>query len=139
MPADTGAVVRKVDGWEYVAQGVVSTVSPNRGQFGTLVTISGTNLRSGANRVQQVTLAGKEAVIRNESNTQVIVVASAGPSGGLLGDVVLTSSSGSFVSLRDSFTYVQAGDIDSVLPFRGQVNTIVTITCPLYTSYAAAE
>ena len=128
MIADTGAVVRLLNGWEYVAQGVIAAVTPSSGQFGTRVTITGTNLLSGGARVQQVTLAGKDAVVVSENNTHIVVTATAGPGGDVTGDVVVTSNTASVVTLVGGWRYINQGDIDSISPSSGQVGTIVTIS-----------
>lgn len=78
LVADSGAVVTLANAWDYVEPTAIASATPQSGQIGTLVTIAGSNLRAGAERVTVVSLAGREAKIHNESNTQIIVEASLG-------------------------------------------------------------
>ena len=51
---------------------------PSSGQFGTLVTINGTNLLCGADAIFSVTLAGAVATIVSENITTIVLMAPAG-------------------------------------------------------------
>ena len=48
---DTGATVTEAGAWTYVAAGTVTSVTPNKGQYATRVTISGSNLFGGGTNV----------------------------------------------------------------------------------------
>ena len=55
--AETGAIVQRADAWTYNGRGRIQQVSPNSGQYGTLVTLQGVNLIDFSG-VAEVTLAG---------------------------------------------------------------------------------
>ena len=74
VTADTGAVVTAGAVWQYVAVGVISSVTPDSGQLYTKVTLVGTDLFAGGTGLIGVTLAGKEIdELKNESSTKVVV------------------------------------------------------------------
>jgi len=102
-------------------------VSPARGQLNTVVTIVGTELFGQGLYLVNVTLAGVAAQIVNQSNTEVIVIASASD-GTNVGTVELTSDTGAVVSVSDAWKYVNVGDVTGVSPNNGQLNTLITIT-----------
>ena len=82
----------------------ITGVSPDKGQTGTTVTISG----EGLNAIVAVLLVGVEAQIVAASDTEVIVIAGQQDSG-MVGDVVIVSDSDSEVSFVMGFTYVADG------------------------------
>jgi hypothetical protein len=97
VTADTGATVTAVNGWTYLAQGVIASVTPASGQIGTRVTIRGSNLLGGGSSFLHVRLAGVEVQsITSQSDALVEVVAAAGYAGS--GQIELLSNSGSSVS-----------------------------------------
>ena len=125
----TGAVITKAEGWTYKQAANITSVAPAKASAGALITISGDDLRSGAEGVAKVTLAGVEADIQSENDTHVIVEAGIkDSSASATGDVVLTTSSGSVSKFEDGFTYVTRSDIHAVTPSSGQLGTTVTIT-----------
>ena len=109
----------------YVAEGVVSNVSPNVGQLGTLVTITGERLQASGLGVARVTLAGVEAELLTETDTTVTVEVNSGDA--KTGDVVLTADTEATVTLAGGFTYATAGVVDTVSPSTGQFGTRVEI------------
>jgi hypothetical protein len=111
----------------YTVPGAVTSVSPARGQLNTVVTIVGTELFGQGSYLVNVTLAGVAAQIVNQSNTEVIVIASASD-GTNVGTVELTSDTGAVVSVSDAWKYVNVGDVTGVSPNNGQLNTLITIT-----------
>ena len=111
----------------YTVPGAVTSVSPARGQLNTVVTIVGTELFGQGLYLVNVTLAGVAAQIVNQSNTEVIVIASASD-GTNVGTVELTSDTGAVVSVSNAWKYVNVGDVTGVSPNNGQLNTLITIT-----------
>ena len=124
--ASTGTIIENTGGlWSYLQTGEIDSVSPDEGQDGTTVTISGERLQGGGDEVVAVTLVGVAAEIISESDTEVVV--SAGSSGPGAGHIVLTSNTGAVTSLEGGFTYVEGGSINLLSPSRGQLGTYVAI------------
>ena len=55
---NTGAIVTKQNAFAYTIPGDVDTVTPTSGQFGTRVTLTGSNMLGGSNLPITITLAG---------------------------------------------------------------------------------
>ena len=73
LTADTGAQVTRVNGWTYVRYGTISSVTPSTGQYGTRITLIGTDLTAGASSVQEASIGGVTAFeIESSSPTQVV-------------------------------------------------------------------
>ena len=123
---DTGAVVTRTLGWTYVAVGNIASVSPPTGQFGTLVTIFGTNLLEGGNQIVSAWLNGVAAEkVISSNNTVIVVQAGCSISTGS-GIISLEVDTGPFIN-GSSWSYVTASQILSVTPESGQFGTIVSI------------
>lgn len=126
VEAVSGALTVASNGFQYLTPSVISTVSPNNGRLGTRVTISGLRLRGGGASVSFVSLAGINATISTQTDSQVVVVAGDGlPS---VGDVLVITNTGARTLLRDGFSYGNASIIDSIAPTSGQRGTRVTIS-----------
>jgi mucin-19 len=123
----TGATATLLGGWQYGTEGSIVTVTPSSGQVGTRVTISGTALRGYGGQVVSASLVGVAGIVRNESDTSVIVEAADGPGTNTQGPVVLTADSGAVVTAANSFTYLTPGFITDVSPSSGVAGTVVTI------------
>ena len=127
LVADTGAIVTKVDGFSYLAQQTVEKITPAKGQVGTKVTVTGTALLGGGAKVESVTLAGAAAAsVDEESDTKIVVtVNDSTPAKGV---ILITADTGAFVSSdADSWEYLENGEITSVNPARGQINSAVIL------------
>ena len=124
--SDTGARVVAVAGWEYLENGVISSVTPNLGQEQSEVQIAGARLLGGGSSASVVTLAGLSATIRSSSATVVEVYAARSPVA-TVGAVVIVADTGAIVTLADGWQYLEPGDITSVSPSSGQEGTEVTI------------
>jgi len=124
--SDTGSRVTANNSWAFITTGTVASVLPSRGQFATIVTISGFSLFGGGSRIASVTLAGVLARIVYNSDSRVIVAADASSVFGQ-GNVELVSDSGATVVGENQWTYVNPGVIQSALPSSGQFGTHVTI------------
>ena len=126
--ANTGARVVAAGGWTPVSAGVISAVTPNNGQGGSRVNITGSNLLGGGSSIVSVSLAGVSvaSIAEGKSNTIVRVVAGVSASSGS-GDVVPVANTGATVTLVGGFTYLTAGSISTVTPSSGQDGTLVEI------------
>ena len=130
--ADTGALVRRLNGFTLLEPGQITTISPTSGQFGTRVTITGTGLLQGSSTINitNVMLAGVVAAIRgNATDTQFTVEAGADSSRSS-GPVVITLLSGAVImsDTNTAFQYLNPGTISSVEPNGGPEGTRVTIS-----------
>ena len=135
LVADTGATTFRIEGFTFLEPGEVFSVSPSQGQFGTTVTISGSNLlQSGSyNHIQSITLAGTEVLeiiqTSNSGNDELVVRANeaqqTSPS-----SVVITLMTGARIISPSgvTFQYLQPGVIETVTPNVGTAGTMVTIT-----------
>src|ERR1019366_6300280 len=114
------------NGFTYIAQPTVSSVSPNSGSTagGTAVTITGTNFVTGATGTFGGTAATSVVVVNSTTNTATTPVGSAGA---VTVTVMVSGQSG---SLTNGYTYVVAPSVSSVSPNSGSVagGTAVTIT-----------
>ena len=126
VTADTGAQVTSSNSWQYLAAGDVTGVSPASGQETTPVTITGTNLRGGADNVVKVTLGGVEADLGDESNTEISVTVQANTNAGS-GDIVLLASSGALITSSGSWTQLEAAKVSGLSPAEGQEGSQITI------------
>jgi hypothetical protein len=128
LTADTAATVTETDGWEYLEDGVVTSVSPANGQRSTTVIIAGERLRGGGASVDSVTLGGVEvATIEGESDTEVVVAAARADATDAAVDVLLTANTGAVVTAEGAWTYLTEGEITVVRPSSGQLGTRVVI------------
>ena len=133
LTANTGAVIRRLNGFTLVQPGEITSVSPMTGQLGTRVTINGSNLLQGttSNNVLAITLAGVPVSnILSAMQTQIIVEAASAASAGAPGQVVVTLTSGARVEspLGITFQYLQPGRVSTVSPNSGPVGTNVLIS-----------
>ena len=129
IETESGAIAESSTVFFYLSEGQILSVTPERGQHQTSVRIRGDRLRGGGSRVHNVTLAGVEATIVSETDSEVLVTAAAlNANRELTGSVVLTADSGASVQRLQGWTYVEPGVITSIFPTVGQYGTRVTIT-----------
>jgi hypothetical protein len=114
-------------GFTYKQQGVIGSVSPDQGQGGTVLTVSGERLLAHGTSVADVTLSGISVSAILSQDNSAIVVRAADSSDAQTGDIVITSNTGSIVVLSDGWKYVAPGEVDTVFPSSGQYGTRVTI------------
>ena len=124
--ASTGATTIGQGLWTYGQASEITGVSPNFGQRGNRVEITGTILQGGGTAVDAVLLAGVEATVIDQSDTALNVIAATATSP-VHGKVVLVADTGATVSLENGWTYEQEGEATSLNPSSGQVGTSVTI------------
>jgi hypothetical protein len=122
---DNGQQVARTNAWTYKPTGTVVEVVPSSGQYGTAVTISGTNLLGYGSEFVEITIGGVAPVVHNSSDTEMELTINANSAG--FGDIVFVSNSGAIVILVRGFEYVAVPAITTVSPGEGQFNTVVTI------------
>eukprot|EP00048_Salpingoeca_helianthica_P009485 m.135995 g.135995 ORF g.135995 m.135995 type:complete len:990 (+) comp14881_c0_seq3:2221-5190(+) len=127
LTADSGAVVRRHNAWQYITAGNVTTVTPSQGQAGTVVEIVGVGLLAGGSRVVSVTLAGIPATIINFTNTVIRVVVNRGSGVQTTGAIVIMAETNAMITAPNAWTYLSEGQIRSVTPSQGQNGAVVTI------------
>ena len=111
----------------YQTEGIIFSVTPNRGRNGTIISLDGENILGGGSMLESVVLAGIEAAIVNQTSSRV-TVRSPMNSNALTGNIVLMSDTNAHVTRIDGWTYIQQGVIDSISPQSGQYGTRVNIT-----------
>ena len=127
--SNTGAIVSIDASWSYSQLGSITAISPNIGQQGVMVTITGTNLLGGSGgRVSNVTLAGVPATVLSSTNMTVMVRAGYSLSAAT-GQVQLTVDSGPVITsmMTTVWSYYNAL-FDSISPSSGVYGTTVTIS-----------
>ena len=71
--ATSASYVEGKNSFTCIEAGVITAVLPAEGQYDTTIVIVGSNLRTGADSVATVTLAGIEATITEKTNSEVIL------------------------------------------------------------------
>lgn len=122
--------------WTYLMPGEVSLVSPTFGQYGTQVTINGTNLTGYGSSIEFVRILGSQTgnvsadryvEFRPISSSASAVsffmplplnISYTGPI-----DIVLESENGALVTGKNAFQYREMGRIEVVSPSQGQGGT----------------
>ena len=145
LEADTGALVESSNNFTFAG---ITSIMPQSGQPGTIVTISGVALLSGFNTATPtVYLNGVQATLMTYSSTSIIVRAANPPapvgSGmmstlddlfGTAGDVSIVVDGNNItnlntfsVSMESAWTYLAPGQITSISPNFGQFQTRIFI------------
>jgi len=136
IESDTGARFYSPEAFTYLEEGYINAIFPASGQYGTKVTISGSQLYGIGSSVDSVEFVGTPVHLVEHENSAVIEVVADHPAGrlgpiptdGLSGAVTITSNTGDIVSTENGWTYLPAGHIYSVYPNSGQLGTRVGIT-----------
>lgn len=132
LTADTGATIRRLNGFTLVQPGEITSVSPGIGQIGTRVTINGRNLLQGTSfgNISSVFLAGIPATILSIASATQIVVQASSATAGTPGQIEVILISGARIISPSSITfqYLQAGRVTAVNPNIGPVGTNVIIS-----------
>jgi hypothetical protein len=74
LVSDSGARVIRIDGWTYVQEGIIESISPAEGQYGTIVTIYGQRLLSGGSGLYQAYIGSIPALDIVSSNDSVVIL-----------------------------------------------------------------
>lgn len=127
ITVDSGAVVTADGTWQFLEEGVIDSLTPASGQYGTVVTIAGERMFGGGASLESVSLLGTDAVIDHgvSSADSIVVTVDAASAG--IGNVVLVADSGAIVTLVDGFEYLEEGAVSLISPNRGQLGTIVHV------------
>lgn len=125
-----GELARLTNGFTYITEGVIIDVTPDSGQQGTVVTVTGDGLLGGGEVIKSATLAGLVTRIINSSNSTVVleVIDNIDSNATFVGDVVLTANSGAVVRQQRAWTAVVPAMISTIQPSNGQFATIVSIS-----------
>ena len=129
--SDTGAYVRRIDRWTYVEPGVITSVDPPEGQFGTRVTITGERLLSGGNSISEVYIGGVAVYEIVSSVNSVVVVRAGEPSSGEAfntTNITLVSNDGGILVSNVTWDYLEQSNITDVSPSNGTGRTNVSVT-----------
>ena len=125
----SGAWIFTTQTFYHFHPGIIASVSPLKGQNGTVVNITGNLLYPHGDSLMIVTLAGVNALIVS-STTSFIQVVATRPSTlkSFNGTIIIQAISGAVLKYEmNNFTYLQEGIIYSVTPSRGQNGTTVKI------------
>ena len=109
------------ESWTYEPPGEIDSVMPAFGQFGTLLTITGTNLLSYGTSLTRATVGGIGAMVVEANETVVRLRAPDGAVG--TAEIVLFADNGAEVRGVDLFEFRERGSISQVLPNMGQLGT----------------
>ena len=127
--SDTGAHVRRINGWEYIQRGVINSITPANGQYGTRIMINGMRLLSGATGISQITIGG--VTIDNIIGNDTVITGEAGSPGNssaFNGTVSIISNDGGILMSNYTWTYNQGGVISNFTPTTGGNNQLINIT-----------
>lgn len=129
LVSDTNAHVRRVDGWTYVQRGTVSSVTPNQGQYGTHVIISGQNLLSGGcgigtARFSDVTF---EVVSVTDTTVMAIVGEPENPIEFTSESISITADLGGVLYVAYNWSFLNQSAIMNLNPPSGLSQEMVTI------------
>ncbi|WP_210462500.1 IPT/TIG domain-containing protein [Rufibacter roseolus] len=98
---------------------VITSVSPNSGSVGTVVTVEGINLKN----IKSITFGGVTATEYDDSNDNSLIIIV--PAGAISGQMIVTTEGGSDES---NFTVITTAPvITSFSPASGPVGTVVTV------------
>jgi len=127
--SNTGARVRRINGWTYVQRGVINSITPPSGQYGTAISIIGERLLSGSTGIPEVTIGGVAVDITASTNT-IINGTVDNPSGddAFNGTVLITSSDGGILMTNFVWVFNQRGVIANFTPTTGGNGEVIYIT-----------
>ena len=114
--------VSLADSWQYLEPGTIEAVQPVFGQFGTRITLTGTNLLGYGSSLREVRIDGSPAEIMSESNSEVVINAPDIETIGFV-NITLEANNGALVSLEGAFEYRPRGVITDLNPPSGQNGT----------------
>ena len=128
--SDSGAYVRRINEWTYAQQGVITTINPSQGQYGTTITVSGERLFSGGDNVEQVLIGGVLAFDITSINESTVRARAGEPGNGaaFAGNVTLISNFGGRLESDVEWSYLNQSAITDVSPPNGTSDTTVTVT-----------
>ena len=127
--SNTGAYVRKTDGWSYVEPGNITSIQPPVGQFGTQITIRGIGLLSGGDSISSVLISNVVSYdVLSSSDTEVVARAGQpNTTDNFTGTVTLVSNFGGKLASSFLWTYLNSSEVTSVSPMVGVGGDEVTV------------
>ena len=130
LTSDTGAQVSLIDSWTYVQIGVISSVTPQSGQYGTRVNITGERLTAGGSLVQKVIIDDIESYEVISSGENEVIFRAGEPVGlsPFTGIIQLLSNDYGEIKSQVNWTYTAASEIFDVSPANGTGGTVIMIT-----------
>ena len=129
LVSTSGAHMRRIDGWLYEQKGVILSITPSSGQYGTEIMIAGMWLLSGSTAVSSVTIGGVALDITMSSDSVI-----RGKIGNPMNDnayngtVIITSSHGGILVSNYTWSYNKRGIINNFTPQTGGNNATIKIT-----------
>lgn len=109
--------------WQYEDLGVVDMVTPGFGQYGTRVTVTGTNLLAYGSGLTHATIGGVNATIIDGASDSVVELVVPDADRTDIVDVTLFSDTGANVRGSRIFQYMEKGVVLSASPSQGQRGT----------------
>ena len=128
--SNSGAQVSLIDSWTYIQVGVISSVMPESGQYGTRVTITGDRLTAGGNSVQNVIIGDTDSYAVVSSNDNEVVFRVGEPDGlsAFAGLIKLVSDDYGEIESQVYWNYTASSVINDVSPANGTGGTVIVIT-----------
>lgn len=131
-------IARLRDGFTYIPEGVIYSVTPALGQRGTVITLEGDNLLGGGGDLDSAVFTSASPAIELSANanpvgnTLIELVIPENlepfPEEGIQVDIILTADTGAIVRRLGGFTLAPPGSITAVSPTSGQFATRVVIS-----------
>ena len=94
---------------------MINSATPSSGQFGTRVTLVGTDLLCGGSSITSVMLAGVAAMVESVSNTSIVCVAQNGTAG--VGNISIAADTGGTAIMANGWTQLVQGIVFSLNAF----------------------
>jgi len=132
LVSDTGAIVIQANGWTFTNNVCnISKIDPPIGQYGSIITVSGTGLLSAGINIS-LALIGRVPVLRivSASDSSVVLVVANGNANNTANrsaDISLIANTGPACVLANAWMYGSSTQINSVSPSSGQYGTRITI------------
>ena len=128
LVSNSGAIVTKADGWEYVDAGEITDVSPAIGQIGTEVTITGERLLGGGGKVISVHFGDVATTVVTSTNENVVLKCTSNlVAEDTVVDITVVSDTGAVVLVKNAWTFKVPGAITGVEPVFGTFGTRLQI------------
>lgn len=111
-------------GWQYEESGTINAVFPIFGQYGTVVTITGSNLLAYGSALTHAMVGSINATILDGATNSMIQIIVPDFRGTGIVDITLFSNTGATVRGSSVFQYGERGVVLNALPSRGQNGTV---------------
>ena len=114
--------VSSATGWQLEENGMISEITPSFGQYGTRITIQGTNLLA-YGELTHVTVDGVNATILDGASNSVVRIIAPNITAITFVDIMVYSDTGATIRGPLIFEYREAGVVTDVSPSEGQNGT----------------